>query len=180
MLGRNDIQKQLQNLDSVLSTSFANLKRDFLAQQKTIEKLNGKSTEQGKIMEFLTAEIAKLKQKPPRPKPLKSPVRKASNQSSPGLTPLHLQILKHLMILQFESGRRHIGMRELATELYPQKEYRKIKTTLSRYVNDLNGNGLVEKFLKYRLYISYTEKALRYADSERISRMKELISSQTR
>ncbi len=173
---RSGIEKQLQQLDSALSTSFANLKRDFMEQAKTIEKLRVKIAEQEKVTQHLKAEIAKLKRVPPKPKPPKSPVRKASTQSSPVLTPLHLQLLKHLVILQLESGRRNVSMRELATELYPDKAYSSIKTTLSKYVDDLHNEEFIEKVRRYRLYISYTEKALRYADSERISRMKELIS----
>ena len=117
MLKRNDTQKQLQQLDSALSTSFANLRRDFLVQQETIEKLK--------------ARIAKLEQKhATKPRSPKSPIGKIAAKSGLDLTPLHLQILKHLMILQLESGRRNVSMKDLASELYPQKEYRNIKTTL--------------------------------------------------
>ena len=161
---RNELEKQLEKLDSAVRNSFANLKHDFQEQQRTIQELK--------------ARIIKLEQKQvTKPKSSRISDRKLSVVSN--LSPLHLQILKNLMVLQLESGRRNVSMKDLALELYPQKKYRSIKTTLSKYIDDLHGKGLIEKMRNYRLYISYTEKALRYADSERISRMKELIS-QTR
>ena len=183
-------QKQLQKLDSALRTSFANLKRDFLQQEKTIEdlsasiakqdkvlkQLNAKSAEQEDATKHLSAEIAALKRKPIKPKFHKTPDRKTSTQSSLALTPLHLHILKHLMILQLESGRRNVSMRELATELYPDKAYSSIKTTLSKYIKELDREGFIEKINTGRLFVSYTEKALQYADDARLNRMKDLIS----
>ena len=90
--------------------------------------------------------------------------------------PSHFDILKRLMILQMESGKRTVSMRELAEELYPQKPYTSIKTTLSRYIKRLGQNGLIGKMQKGRLYLSYTEKALEFADRAWLNRMKELIS----
>ncbi|MFC1714631.1 hypothetical protein ACFL6S_13270 [Candidatus Poribacteria bacterium] len=168
-----DLQQQLQQLDSALKTSFANLRRDFLEQERTIEELKIKIAKQEEISEHLTTQIAELKREPSKSK---SPVRKTSTQSSLALTPLHLQILKHLMILQLESGRRNVSMRELASELYPNKAYSSIKTTVSKYIKELSREGFIEKINKARLFVSYTEKALRYADDTRLNRMRDLIS----
>jgi hypothetical protein len=68
-------------------------------------------------------------------------------------------------------------MKELAAEVYPAKEYGKIKSTLSEYIKVLHQSGLVEKVQKEKLYLSYTEKALQYADEQRIIRMREIIST---
>ena len=92
------------------------------------------------------------------------------------LTSLHLELLRKLMLLQVETGSRGITMRELASEVYPNREYASIKSALSEYIKELHHAGLVEKIQNRKLYISYTEKALQYADQHRINRMKELIS----
>ena len=97
-------------------------------------------------------------------------------KQSAGLTPLHMEILKRLMILQTESGRRTISMKDLASELYPHKAYSTIKATLSEYIKRLHLEGFVEKAQKGRLYLSYTEKALQFADNQRLKRMKDLIT----
>ena len=92
------------------------------------------------------------------------------------LTPLHIALLRKLMLLQVETGSRGITMKEFAVEVYPNREYASIKSTLSEYIKELHHAGLVEKVQKVKLYISFTEKALEYADQQRINRMKELIS----
>ena len=76
-----------------------------------------------------------------------------------------------------ETGKRCITMKELAAEVYPTKEYSRIKSTMSEYIKSLHQSGLVEKVQKEKLYLSYTEKALQYADEQRISRMKEIIAT---
>ena len=190
---RIDLNKQLQQLDSALSTSFANLKRDFLEQETTIEELkariakqdkvlkqlSAKSAEQDKITIHLSAEIAKL-MKPSKLKSPKTPVRNTPAQSSTGLTALHLKLLKHLMILQLESGRRYVSMGELASELYPEKSYGTIKATLSEYIKKLHQQGFVEKIRRGKLLLSFTENALQFADNQRLNRMRELISEPER
>jgi uncharacterized membrane protein len=171
----------LQQLDSALRTSFANLKRDVLKQDQTIEQLSVKFTEQENFIKHLAAEIAILRpNQTSKPESTPTPVTKESTniqpQSRPRLTPLQLQLLKHLMILQLEAGRRYVSMRELAAELYPDKVYSNIKTTLSKYLKELGQEGLIDKLNNGRLLVSFTETALQYADDARLKRMKDLIS----
>ena len=157
------LQKQILQLDNSIAESFDRLKKDLAKQAAEIEALKS-------IIRKHEEVIAQFQNRQ-TPKDTK-PTQHHTTQ----LSPLHFHILKRLMILQMESKRRTISLRELAAELYPNKAYNSIKTTLSRYIDELHRNGLVEKIRRYRLYISYTEKALSYADSERLSRMKELIS----
>ena len=177
-----NLQKQLKELDSALSISFSRLKSDLSNQEKKLEDLKSRFTEQERINNQLKEEILKLKQsREPKvlgERPVKSTERSVSVRRTPnaGLTPLHLELLKRLMLLQMENGRRAVSMRELAAEVYPTKEYARIKSTVSEYVGKLHNAGLVEKMQKGRLYLSYTEKALQYADEQRLNRMKELIS----
>ena len=177
-----NLQKQLKQMDSALSISFSRLKSDLSNQEKKLEDLKSRFTEQERINNQLKEEILKLKQsREPKvlgERPVKSTERSVSVRRTPnaGLTPLHLELLKRLMLLQMENGRRAVSMRELAAEVYPTKEYARIKSTVSEYVGKLHNAGLVEKMQKGRLYLSYTEKALQYADEQRINRMKELVS----
>lgn len=156
------LQRQFQQLDSSISESFARLKQDLAKQAAEIEALKS-------IIRKHEELIAQLRNggKP----------KLHNSHPTVTLSPLHYDILKRLMLLQMESKRRTISLRELAAELYSSKPYGSIKTTLSRYVDVLHRNGFVEKVRRYRLFISYTEKALSYADSERLSRMKDLIST---
>ena len=109
---------------------------------------------------------------------VKSTERSVSVRRKPnaGLTPLNIQMLKTLILLQMENSKRGISMRELAAEIYPSKPYPKIKSTLSEYVKKLHQTGLIEKHLSGRLFISFTQKALEYADEHRLNKMNKLIS----
>ena len=157
------LQKQILQLDNSIAESFDRLKKDLAKQAVEIEALKSIIRKHEEvIVQFQNRQT---------PKDIK-PTQHHTTQ----LSPLHFHILKRLMMLQMESKRRTISLRELAAELYPNKTYGSIKTTLSRYIDELHRNGLVEKIRRYRLYISYTEKALSYADGERLSRMKDLIS----
>jgi hypothetical protein len=187
-----DIQKQLQRMDKALISSFANLKHDISSHRKSLELLNSRIAEQDKLLDQLINEMSVLKE---QKQTLKTESQQQTEQVVFGersvssvkcsegvlrtpnsLTPLHLELLRKLMLLQVENGSRGITMRELAVEVYPDREYASIKSTLSEYIKELHQAELVEKIQNKRLYISFTEKALGYADQQRINRMKELIS----
>ena len=187
-----NIQKQLQIMDKSLRISFTNLKVDISNHAKSVELQNIKITEQDRLVRQLMNEMALLKEqrhsiKTEPQTPTEQRVFGERSVSSVGcsesvlrtpnsLTPLHLELLRKLMLLQVENGSRGITIRELASEVYPDREYASIKSTLSEYIKALHHAGLVEKIQNRKLYISFTEKALEYADQQRISRMKELIS----
>lgn len=190
------IQKRLQQMDFALKSSFTNIKKDISSHEGSLASINTKLTEQEKLIQQLIAEMD-LVQKKNRAsilpsedttshnnqrvfgeRSVESTERSETVRRTPNsLSALHLEILKRIMLLQMETGKRCITMKELAAEIYPTKEYSKIKSTMSEYIKSLHQSGLVEKVQKEKLYLSYTEKALQYADEQRISRMKEIIST---
>ena len=93
---------------------------------------------------------------------------------------LHLEILKKIMLLQKSLQLRWISMKDLAREIYPGIPYRRVKSTLSEYLSELHQAGLIEKRYqrRNRLFVSYTEKALRFAKNGMIAKMRSLISSE--
>ena len=93
---------------------------------------------------------------------------------------LHIEILKRLMLLQNSLQLRWISMKELASELYPGRPYRRVKSTLSEYLKELSKDGLIEKRYqrRNRLFISFTENALGFAKADVIARMRKLISKE--
>jgi hypothetical protein len=192
MIALANIQRQLQIMDKSLRISFTNLKVDISSHSNSLETLNSKIKEQDVLIRQLISEMSILKehkhpiktesqlrmeQKTFGERSVSSVERSESVLRTPNsLTPLHLELLRKLMLLQVENGSRGITMRELASEVYSDREYASIKSTLSEYIKELHQSGLVEKIQKGNLYISFTEKALEYADQQRINRMKELIS----
>ena len=136
-----DMQDRLRQLDKALSASFANLKRDLAAQAEEIAGLKSKIKENERAIRQLAERTGQTQEQPSG----KDTQLLEECPTSLMLSPLNLRILKHLMLLQVESGRRIISMRELAEELYPQKSYASIKTTLSKYLKRLGQKGLIEK-----------------------------------
>jgi len=49
-----------------------------------------------------------------------------------------MKILQRLIALQLENNVRAISMRQLTDELYPNKEYNAVKSTLSEYLVGMN------------------------------------------
>jgi len=188
--------KQLQQLDAALRDSFSKLKRDLSNQAESLGNMESRLTKQEKTKRQLKRDIAVLQkqmkgttrqrtekerntnQKVFGKSSVKTTERSANHRTTETsrLTPLHVEILKRLMIIQMESGRRSVSMRDLASELYPQKAYATIKATLSEYNKRLHQEGFVEKMNRGRLYLSYSEKALQFADDQRLNHMKQLIS----
>ena len=105
-----------------------------------------------------------------------SSVRQPKNDE---LSDLHIEILKRIMLIQKSLQLRCIAMKDLANELYPDRNYRRVKSTLSEYLSELHEAGLVDKRYqrRNRLFVSYTEKALEYAENSMIAKMRSLISS---
>lgn len=76
------------------------------------------------------------------------------------LTNLQRSILANLSILKNESGKEFISMKDIAQEIYPNKEYSKIKSLLSAYTDLLVDINLIKKEKKGKeTYISLTSKA---------------------
>lgn len=140
----SSLHKKFEQLDVALRTAFSKVKHDITALQKQqVDTASLKKT----LKEEVMRELCNMQH---------------TNHRTPNtlrLTPLHVELLKQLIRLQMEH-KRGISMRELASELYPNKEYAKIKSTLSEYIHKLHQAGFVEKMQKERLYLSFTEKAL--------------------
>ena len=169
------LQKQLQQIDRNLRIAFSNLKDDISKHTKEMERLGSRIAKLEGASRHLSKDTD-LAQKP-KAHPAVFGNRSVSVRRTPNsLTALQSEILKRLMVLQMESGKRAISMRDLAAEVYPTKEYANIKSTLSEHISKLHRARLVEKISSGKLYLSYTELALQYADQQRLSRMKELIS----
>lgn len=186
----------METLDASLKTAFSKIKQDIAElqrQQRELEQGLDIASIKKSLKEEILRELMPINEQrgiPPTEKEETSHRSVNRSASSPNrsvtvrrtirsteLTPLQIEVLKRLMVLQLESNRRGLSMRELAFELYPDKAYTQIKSTLSEAVTQLHQATLIEKMRMGRLvFVSYTEKALQYADEARLNRMKDLIS----
>jgi len=76
------------------------------------------------------------------------------------LTETQKIIFLRLITLLKESGQKWVSIKTLAQDLYPNKEYSQVRSTVSEYLDILMDNGLAKKQRKGKqTFISLTNKA---------------------
>jgi hypothetical protein len=81
------------------------------------------------------------------------------------LTPMQKSLCIKIYHLQKEKPKSWISLKEVASELYPHKEYSKVRTTISDYVSLLEAFGFVKRKRKGRqAYIKLNGKKLSSLD----------------
>ena len=166
-----NLHQKLEHLDTALKTAFSKIKGDITAlqqQQARLEQRLNINSIKHSLKEEILHELKQTTEQGVMPDEEKEGISQRSvkltehlathrgTSNTAGLAPLHLELLKRLMLLQMESGKRYLSMRDLTTELYPHKEYATIKATLSEYIKRLHEEGFVEKRHQGRLYQSLT------------------------
>ena len=116
-----DIQKQLQKMDKALRISFTNLKVDISNHANSLEFLNIKIVEQDKLISQLMSEMSMLRE---QGQSIKTELQQLPTEQNAfgersvssvecsesvlrtpnSLTPLHMDLLKKVMLLQVETG----------------------------------------------------------------------------
>ncbi len=92
------------------------------------------------------------------------------------LTTVQRSILIRLANLQTESAESWISAKNLTEELYPEKEYSKIRPMMSDYLNILLDFGLINKVRKRRqTYVSLTKKALKLIPKNKQKKLIKII-----
>ncbi len=93
------------------------------------------------------------------------------------LTETQKVIFSRLATMQNESQQQWIPIKMLAQELYPDKPYNMVRSTLSEYFGILIEAALVKKKRKGKLtYVSITEKGVKFFDANKKEGLKKLIA----
>jgi len=133
-------------MDFALKSSFTNIRQDISRHEELLASMKSRLAEQDALIKQLTDKVALLKKKDSE---IAAPVPEMDNpndkeafvrrsfsvnerslgvrQSPDRLSEQNLQILRKIMLIQIEGNKRCISMRELASEVYPTKEYARIK-----------------------------------------------------
>lgn len=92
------------------------------------------------------------------------------------LTETQKSIFLRLGTLLYESSQEWITTKALAQELYPDKQYDKVRSTLSEYISILIEAGLVKKKRHGKLtYLSITEKGLSLFEKSKKAKLKKIL-----
>ena len=188
-----------QQINSNLKESFARIKRDIQATRDWItyfkdheadhevrlKDIESKLEEIGQVLEYMQqAQETHEKKKIDRVVIVdeEEESENAKNEEMPAkilndLTDTQKAIFLRLGTLLYESSQEWITTKALAQEIYPDKSYDKVRSTLSEYAGILIESGLIRKKRRGKLtYISITEKGLNLFEKSKKSKLKKILA----
>tara|TARA_Y100000310_G_scaffold335563_1_gene417895 strand:+ start:888 stop:1508 length:621 start_codon:yes stop_codon:yes gene_type:complete len=175
---RSEIKKAVSHIDQIsdnLKESFTRIKtdikvvRDWLSffktkddeYEKRFKNIESRVDELGEVIAYLAE---KDQTRPVKEAPYYGDTREmypTISERTPldDLTETQNAIFFRLGTLQLESGHKWVPIKNLAHDLYPEKPYDKVRSTVSEYVSILADSGLVKKIRKGKqTYVSITQK----------------------
>ncbi len=156
-----EIESKLEGLDDVLPY----IQRSQMRLREELLEEIGKLKNQAPSSQYtpLKKEIPELIAPQYNPEIQETPINPqitTSNDILDTLTETQRIILLRLVTLVKESGQDWVTIKNLAQDLYPNKEYSQIRSTLSEYIGVLVDNNLVKKQRRGKqTYVSLTERA---------------------
>ena len=169
---REDISSHphLKKIEGALKSSFNNIKGDISSITSHIHKHKGHITEINKKLEQLEKNIVYLhgkleKESVKKEEDMELAEEEYSEDNKEkilnNLTTVQTSILRRLAHLQTETDESWVSTKNLTEDLYPEKEYSKIRPMMSDYLNILLDFGLINKVRKRRqTYVSLSTKAI--------------------
>jgi len=92
------------------------------------------------------------------------------------LTETQKSMFYRLGTLLYESSQEWITTKALAQELYPNKRYDVVRSTLSEYISILIESGLVKKRRKGKLtYLSITKKGVNLFETTKKTKLRKML-----
>ncbi len=123
-----------------------------------------------------------IREKPTREEPYYAIEEKIPSQQQPrsildDLTETQRAIFLRLAAFQRESGQEWTSLKALAHDIYPDKLYDKVRSTLSEYVGLLIDTGLIKKTRRGKqTYLAVTQKGQQYVGTEDDKKAKKPIA----
>ncbi len=157
-------KKKLDTLHQNLKNSFSNIKKDI---KKAHERINGLHYVKNEHHDKITSLIARIdtieslfnKLKIKKEEVQERVEEKISETLIDDLTDKQKIFCQRLAALQKESPDKWISLKYLAQEIYPNKTYPQIRSTVSQYTTFLEELGVVKRRRKGKqAYVISTEK----------------------
>lgn len=185
------LHSKVRKIEEGLHYSFNKIKDDFLATHKKLEDHSSSTTKKLDELHLRLSYLEKLFS-------LHLPNLQAKTEKIEGdddeefekfedfeegeskiyqLTDKQQKIFNELVAMQSESGSKWISLKELAEHVYPRKEYKGVRSTISEYTSVLEEQGLIEKKSnRKRSYVRVNKKGLKYTSKERAKKLAKLIA----
>ncbi len=192
-----DNSELFQQINSNLKESFTRIKKDIQATRDWLTFFKDREQDHEKRLQNIESRLEELDsilnymQEAQEEIPKKQEViivdtqreeRETEEDSEPtrilnDLTDTQKAIFLRLGTLLYESSQEWITAKALAQEIYPDKQYDKVRSTLSEYTSILIESGLVKKRRRGKLtYMSITEKGLQLFEKTKKTKLKKILS----
>ncbi len=184
----------LQNINNNLKESFQRIKKDMQAtkdwlsyfkdresdHENRLKNIESRIEEIGEVLTYMQeAQEVKTTKRQDRVVITDEEEYEESEESPKilnDLTDTQKAMFLRLGTLLYESSQEWITAKALAQEIYPDKAYDKVRSTLSEYTSILIESGLVKKKRRGKLtYLSITEKGLNLFEKTKKSKLKKII-----
>jgi len=176
----------LKQMEEGLIHSFGLIKKDVGSITKKIDHHENHIKEIHKRLEALeTVKIIKEEIKEEKPEQ-KEVIKVEEKQPTQGkqlvwedLTEVQQSLFWRLGTLQIESNQPWISTKYLSEELYPDKEYKSVRSMISDYINILIDYGLLKKTRKGRqTYTTLSKKGIKFFDKNKQKKLLQVLEKE--
>ena len=178
----------IEVINSNLKESFGRIKRDMQSMRDWLVYFKGKEDDHENRLESIESRLDELgevlayMQQSQEQGSQESIVlneeedKKGGEKMLDDLTDTQRSIFYRLGTLLYESSQEWITAKALAQELYPEKSYDKVRSTMSEYLSILLESGLVKKKRRGKLtYVSITEKGGKFFEKIKRTKVKKVV-----
>jgi len=172
----------LKQMEEGLIHSFGLIKKDVGAITKKLDHHDNHIKEIHKRLEALeTIKIVKEELSEEKPEIKETlPIAATSTQGKQlvweDLTEVQQSLFWRLGTLQIESNQPWISTKYLSEELYPDKDYKSVRSMISDYINILSDYGLLKKTRKGRqTYTTLSKKGIKFFDKNKQKKLLQVL-----
>lgn len=157
-----DTSQKIKIMESTLKESFNNIKKDIDKLFEHVEKTNSKHIKHEEDVTSLHKRLLYLEEKLFKEYILNKNEDIESDlelDEENNLTEISQKICMILAALSKENSEKFIPLKILAEEMYPDKKYQTIRSTISQYTTELEKLGYIQKKKRGRqVYLRSTDK----------------------
>ena len=180
---KKSLHKKIKAIEGGLHYSFSKIKEDFLSTHAKIDRHHEHTSKRLDKIHIRLEQLERLFSSMQR--------REASvdqdiseyaiiPSQNPNLlyslTEVQQRLFMELIALHLETGSEWISLKVLAKQLYPDKDYERVRSTLSEYTSILMEHGLLQKKIqRKKAYIQATKLGLVYLDKNRATKLSQII-----
>ncbi len=170
------LHSKIDNIDKKFHVSFQNVKEDITSMSTWLKEMHQKHNEHDNrfdnynsrlkdIENKLSILLSESKKETPKQEKIEEEMLEVESSNNEqiisSLTTTDKRLFQIIYQLQKQLGGNSISFKSLASMAYPSKEYAKIRTNVSQYLNTLHKFGLIEKKRVGReAFISLTDLGL--------------------